>query len=60
MPLHNMVIDSYTILWVYEFEVNMFDELLILFIKIITNVLLKDEDGKLITSQIRNSQEGLK
>ena len=42
----------------YEFEMNTFDDFLILFIKLNTNFLLKG--GKFKTSQIRNSQEGLK
>ena len=42
----------------YEFEISTLDDLLILFIKLNTNFLLKG--GKFKTSQIRNSQEGLK
>ena len=42
----------------YEFEISTLDDFLILFIKLITNFLLKG--GKFKTSQIRNSQEGLK
>ena len=42
----------------YEFEISTLDDFLILFIKLNTNFLLKG--GKFKTSQIRNSQEGLK
>ena len=42
----------------YEFEINTFDDFLILFIKLNTNFLLTG--GKFKTSQIRNSQEGQK
>ena len=42
----------------YEFKINTFDDFLILFVKLSTNFLLKG--GKFKTSQIRNSQEGLK
>ena len=42
----------------YEFEISTLDDLLILFIKLNTNFLLKG--GKFKTSQIRNSQEGQK
>ena len=42
----------------YEFEMSTLDDFLILFIKINTNFLLKG--GTFKTSQIRNSQEGLK
>ena len=41
-----------------EFEISTLDDFLILFIKLSTNFLLKG--GKFKTSQIRNSQEGLK
>ena len=42
----------------YEFEISTVDDFLILFIKLNTNFLLKGRKFK--TSQIRNSQEGLK
>ena len=42
----------------YEFEINTFHDILILFIKLNTNFFLKG--GKFKASQIRNSQEGLK
>ena len=42
----------------YEFEISTLDDFLILFINLNTNFLLKG--GKFKTSQIRNSQEGLK
>ena len=42
----------------YEFEISTLDYFLVLFIKLNTNFLLKG--GKFKTSQIRNSQEGLK
>ena len=42
----------------YKFEISTLDDFLILFIKLNTNFLLKG--GKFKTSQIRNSQEGLK
>ena len=42
----------------YEFEISTLDHFLSLFIKLNTNFLLKG--GKFKTSQIRNSQEGLK
>ena len=41
-----------------EFEISILDDFLILFIKLSTNFLLKGRKFK--TSQIRNSQEGLK
>ena len=49
---------TFVIKKLYEFEINTFDDFLILFIKLNTTFLLKG--GKFKTSQARNSQEGLK